>query len=92
MPDIVPMSHVARKFLALVDKTHANFTDLCESGRWTYYYSERGLVDRADTLAALRRKWEAIVEAGSNDYPSLRRHGATIVDSNEPPARLRAGR
>jgi hypothetical protein len=74
---IAPPADVARKYLALVERSRANLTDLYDSGRWKHYYSEAELVTRARELAGLRDKWAAVAALAGNGLPSLERWGAS---------------
>jgi hypothetical protein len=77
---IVSTTEVAQKFLALVERSRANFRDLYDSGRWRYYYSEEELIARARELVGLHDKWVAVAALGGNGLPSLHRWMAELLD------------
>ena len=74
---IAPTADVARKYLALVERSRANLTDLYDSGWWRHYYSEAELIARARELAGLRDKWAAVAALAGNGLPALERWGAS---------------
>jgi hypothetical protein len=75
---IVPTADVAQKFLALIEQRRAYLTDLYDTGRWKFYYSDEELCDRARELMALRDKWTAVAALGGNGLPALRRWEAEM--------------
>jgi hypothetical protein len=77
---IVSTKEVAQKFLALVERSRANFSDLYHSGRWRYYYSEEELIARARELVDLHDKWVAVAALGDNGLPSLHRWMTELLD------------
>lgn len=40
-----PYDSIARRWLALVERRHANIIDLYESGRWRHSYTETDFLD-----------------------------------------------
>jgi hypothetical protein len=77
---IVSTKEVAQKFLALVERSRDNFSDLYHSGRWRYYYSEEELIARARELVDLHDKWVAVAALGDNGLPSLHRWMTELLD------------
>jgi hypothetical protein len=70
---IVPTAAVADSFLRLAERCHANFVELCETGRWTHYYSEAELHAHARDLDRLLELWAHIAERGRIGLPNLER-------------------
>ena len=70
---IVPTAAVAVRFVALAERCRANFVEVCETGRWTRYYSEAELHAYARDLDRLRELWADIAESGRIGLPNLER-------------------
>lgn len=70
---IVPTAAVADRFLRLAERCRANFVELCETGRWTHYYSEAELHAFGRDLDRLQALWADIAERGCIGLPNLER-------------------
>ncbi len=55
-----PYDSIARKWLALVERRHANFIDLYETGRWRHYYTETEFLEEIRKVLRVRDQWAAI--------------------------------
>jgi uncharacterized repeat protein (TIGR03809 family) len=55
-----PYDSIARRWLALIERRHANFIDLYDTGRWRHYYSETEFLDEIRKVLGLRDRWAAI--------------------------------
>lgn len=51
---------IARRWLALIERRHENFLDLCDSGRWRHYYTEAQFLDEMRKLLRVREQWAAL--------------------------------
>ncbi len=68
-----PYDSIARRWLALVERRHANFIDLYETGRWRRYYSEPEFLDEIRKVLQMRDQWAAIAGVtpdGSEPLPA----------------------
>jgi hypothetical protein len=55
-----PYEAIARRWLALVERRHEHFLELCDSGRWRHYYTQAELRDEMRKLLRVRNQWAAI--------------------------------
>ncbi len=55
-----PYDSIARRWLALIERRHANFIDLYETGRWRHYYTETEFLDEIRKVLRVRDQWAAI--------------------------------
>jgi uncharacterized repeat protein (TIGR03809 family) len=55
-----PYDSIARRWLALVERRHANFIDLYETGRWRHYYTETEFLEEIRKVLRVRDQWAAI--------------------------------
>lgn len=75
---IVSLADVAQKYLALVERSRANLTELYDTGRWKHYYSAPEFVTHARNLERLRELWTHAATCGSNGLPALRREPVRV--------------
>ena len=55
-----PYDSVARKWLALAERRQAHFIELCDSGRWTHYFTPAEFNDEMRRASFLRDQWARI--------------------------------
>jgi uncharacterized repeat protein (TIGR03809 family) len=82
-----PYDSIARRWLALIERRHANFIDLYETGRWRHYYSETEFLDEIRKVLGLRDQWAAIAGVSLDDEELLPDGEAAL---QEPGARSAA--
>jgi len=58
---------VARKWLALVERRQENFIELCDTGRWRYYYTQTEFLEEMRKVLRLRDRWAEIAGVPVSD-------------------------
>jgi uncharacterized repeat protein (TIGR03809 family) len=66
-----PYDSIARRWLALVERRHEHFIDLCDSGRWRHYYTEAEFLEEMRKVLRVRDRW-ATIAGLPTDIESLR--------------------
>lgn len=62
---------IARRWLALIERRHENFLDLCDTGRWRHYYTEAQFLDEMRKVLRVREQWAALagVQLADGELP-----------------------
>lgn len=78
-----PYDSIARRWLALVERRHANIIDLYESGRWRHYYTETDFLDEIRKVLRLRDQWALIagVSLDGDELPAADRAAPSLPGS-----------
>jgi hypothetical protein len=56
----LPFDDVARKWLALAERRHANIVEISETGRWRHYFTYAQLEIELKKAETLRDEWARI--------------------------------
>ena len=70
---------IARRWLALIERRHENFLDLCDTGRWRHYYTEAQFLDEMRKVLRIREQWATLA-------------GVPLTDDDMPPDDDRAAK
>jgi hypothetical protein len=55
-----PYDSIARKWLALAERRHAHFIEICDSGRWRHYFTQDELRVELSKIIVVRERWARI--------------------------------
>jgi uncharacterized repeat protein (TIGR03809 family) len=55
-----PYDAIAHRWLELIERRHANFIDLYDTGRWRHYFTQEQFLDEIRKVLRLRDQWSAI--------------------------------